>query len=85
MLASKDSRKTKKMDGLVTVGLILVIIGVVLIVLGSANAKDSKIGFGGVIGPFVIGFGNDPQLTKIAIVVSVIMAILFILFFLRAI
>lgn len=84
MPISKHS-KVRKTEALVMVGLILVIVGVVLVILGNSSVKDSKIGFGGVIGPFVVGFGNDPQLTKIAIVVSVIMAILFILFFLRAI
>jgi len=84
MPISKHS-KVRKMEALVMVGLILVISGVVLIILGNSGAKDSKIGFGGVIGPFVVGFGNDPQLIKIAIIVSVIMAILFVLFYLRAI
>lgn len=79
------ARKVRKMSEiLVTFGFVLLIAGALLIIMGSlSGAKDSKAAFGGVIGPFVIGFGNDPQLTKIAVIASVAAAVLSMLVLLR--
>lgn len=44
---------------IVMLGFILIIAGIAAVIIGSAGAKEAKTGFGGVIGPFVIGFGND--------------------------
>ena len=68
-----------KMD-LVTIGFILLAAGTLFIILGSGSAKFAV---GGFIGPVPFGFGSDPQLTKLAVLVSAIAVIFFVVLIIR--
>jgi len=67
-----------------TIGFALIIIGIVLIIAASLSGqKDTKVAVGGVIGIIPFGFGNDPQLVKIAIIISAVLAIIFIVLMIK--
>ncbi len=69
---------------LVSIGIIMIFLGFLLVFIGALTGKtDAKVGVGGIIGFIPIGFGNDPQLVKIAIIISAVLAILFIIMALK--
>lgn len=69
----------KNMENLITIGLILLFVGIILIIVGSiSSAKNVKFGFGGFIGPIPFGFANDPRLLWIVIIVTIVLLIIFI-------
>jgi len=69
---------------LAMIGFVIILIGFALVFIGSmTGAKDSKVAVGGVIGFVPFGFGNDPQLVKISIIISAVLAIVFIVLALR--
>lgn len=62
---------------LVAMGIIVVFIGIIIIFFGAfsqTSNQDSKssakVAVGGFVGPFLFGFGNDKQLSKILVIVS---------------
>lgn len=61
-----------------TMGFILILLGIILIVAGtlSGGKADSKVAVVGFIGPVPIGFGNDPRLLQIAVVVGIVIFVL---------
>lgn len=63
-----------------SIGIAMILLGFFLVFVGSLTGKgDSKVAVGGIIGFIPFGFGNDPQLVKIAIIISAVLAIIFIL------
>ena len=68
---------------LVPIGIAIIVIGFLIVIIGSLGSKDVKVGVGGIIGFIPFGFGNDPQLVKIAVIVSVVMALVFLVMALR--
>jgi len=66
-------------------GFVMIIVGIALIIFSGLTGQksDTKIAVGGFIGPVPFGFGSDPQMTRIAIVLSVLALAVFILFTLR--
>ena len=68
---------------LALVGVVLIIIGIVFVVLSGINSKNIKVGFGGFVGPFAFGWANDPQMLKWIIVITAVIAAVFILSALR--
>ena len=48
------------MNNLVTIGMVVVFLGIALVVIGSlTEAKQTKFAVGGLIGPIPFGFAND--------------------------
>lgn len=70
---------------LVTIGIIMILLGFLLVFVGALTGKDAKVAVGGIIGFLPFGFGNDPQLVKIAIIISAVLAVLFIVMALKGI
>jgi uncharacterized protein (TIGR00304 family) len=72
---------------ILSLGFIFIVIGVVLIFVGtltsSLKAKDTEIRGGGVIliGPFPIIFGSDPQAAKGVIILAILLIFVAFLFF----
>lgn len=67
------------------IGFILVIVGIVIMIIGAVLASQKsevKIGFGGFLWFVPFGWVNDPQMLKLILIVSGIVAILFIIFLL---
>lgn len=63
---------------LIMLGILVVFIGIILIFLGTftqllkqPEKTDTKVAVGGFVGPFIFGFGNDKQLSRILIFVSI--------------
>ena len=67
---------------LAVIGIALIVIGFLLVALSAAKG-DVKVGVGGIIGFIPFGFGNDPQLVKIAMIISAVMALVFLFLILR--
>ena len=67
---------------LAVIGIALIVIGFLLVALSVAKG-DVKVGVGGIIGFIPFGFGNDPQLVKIAMIISAVMALDFLFLILR--
>jgi uncharacterized membrane protein len=66
-----------------TLGVILIIIGIIVVVISSLSGEGkTKFAIGGFIGPLPFGFGNDPQLMKFVIILSIVIVIALLLFFL---
>lgn len=62
------------------IGIVMILLGFMLVFVGALTGKgDSKVAVGGVIGFIPFGFGNDPQLVKIAVIISGVLALLFII------
>lgn len=59
------------------IGIALILIGFLIVIVGSLASKDAKIGIGGFIGPFAFGWANDPQMHKWIIALTLIMAVVF--------
>jgi len=69
---------------LAIIGFVIILIGFALVFIGSmTGSKDSKVAVGGIIGFVPFGFGNDPQLVKISIIISAVLAIIFIVLVLK--
>ena len=68
---------------LVTIGFIAVIVGIILIVLGSLQGGNTKVGIGGFIGPFAFGWANDSRMLQLVIALSLIALVIFIIFSLK--
>ncbi|MBI2547937.1 DUF131 domain-containing protein [Candidatus Woesearchaeota archaeon] len=75
------------MERLVTLGIILIFLGMIFVFVGSfaqlktgSQEGNSKIAVGGFIGPIPFGFGNDKTLLTIVLVVSAILFIFWIIF-----
>ncbi len=67
-------------------GFVLIVIGIIVIFVSAFSQKSEggvKIGFGGFIGPVPFGWSNDPDLMKIIIVASVVIAVIFLILTLR--
>ena len=65
---------------LIPLGLLVVVIGIILIILGSLGGKsDVKVGVGGFIGPIPFGFGNDKTMVYIAIAITLVFFLSFLL------
>jgi len=64
---------------IVGIGIALILIGFLIVIIGSLTSKDTKVGIGGFIGPFAFGWANDPQMLKWIIALTVIMAIVFVI------
>jgi len=67
---------------LAVIGVIVIIIGIILVVLSGLQSKNVKVGFGGFIGPVPFGWANDPQMLKWVIVITAVVAIVFMVLFL---
>jgi len=67
------------------IGIALIFIGFLLVIIGSLSGKDVKVGIVGFIEPFAFGWANDPEMGKWIIALSIIMAVIFILFALRGV
>ena len=66
------------------IGFVIILIGFALVFVGSmTGAKNPKVAVGGIIGFVPFGFGNDPQLVKISIIISAALAIVFIVLALK--
>ena len=75
---------------IVAMGIIVVFIGMILIFFGAfsqvskqpvnESKSSAKVAVGGFIGPFLFGFGNDRQLSKILVIASAAFFIIWILF-----
>jgi len=66
------------MEQLVTIGIIVVFVGILIIIIGSilgAGEGKAKFAFGGFIGPIPIGFANDKDMLYVVIAIAVIMLI----------
>ncbi len=65
---------------LVEIGLVLILIGFALVFVGSViggTGKGIKVAVGGFLGPIPFGFGNDPQMAKLALGISIAMLLIF--------
>ena len=74
-----------RMEQLITLGILLIVIGFIIVSIGSfMAAKDTKSGtkiaVGGFIGPIPFGFGNDKNLVWFVTILSIAL-FLFWLFF----
>ena len=64
------------MKELITVGLVIILVGIAIVFLGALQAKDTKIAFGGFIGPIPFGFINDKKMLPV-LVGFLLLAIIF--------
>lgn len=68
-----------------TIGMILLFVGIAFLILGSFQAMkqggkaETKVAFGGFIGPFPFGFGNDKQLLYVVMALSAFFLLVWIL------
>lgn len=67
---------------LLFIGIILIFIGIGVVfaagVLG-ASQGSTKVAVGGFIGPIPFGFGNSPQMVRLAILLSLVGLVVFII------
>lgn len=70
-------------EQLVSLGLVIIFVGIILVIVGSLVSPKSKdkvgFAFGGFIGPIPFGFANRAGLLKFVIAASVIILIVFLL------
>lgn len=74
-----------RLQNLIGLGILLIILGFIIVFFGMlAGSKDSKtkVAVGGFIGP--IPFGNDKNLVLFAIILSVVIFLIWLLFSLKA-
>jgi len=73
-------------EQLIFIGFLVVFVGIIIIFIGSflsaSKPKESKFewGVGGFIGPIPFGFGNNPKMVYLIMIVSLILFILFFIF-----
>ena len=66
-----------RMEQLITIGILLIIVGLFIVFFGvfkaanESNAK-TKVAVGGFIGPILFGFGNDKNLVWLVAILSLI-------------
>lgn len=65
-------------QNLTALGFLLVIIGIVILMIGSLTEKNVKWAVGGFIGPIPFGAFNDKKLMWAVITISLIMLLIFI-------
>ncbi|HZX44442.1 MAG TPA: DUF131 domain-containing protein [Candidatus Nanoarchaeia archaeon] len=70
------------MKHLITVGIVVLFIGLALILLGILSSGKSKIAVGGFIGFIPFGFATDRRLLWIGVVLAVLMLIFYLIIFL---
>jgi uncharacterized membrane protein len=63
---------------LISAGFLLILIGIILLIIGSFSGGSTKVAVGGFIGPLPFGFGNDPEMVKLAVLLTFVIALLFI-------
>jgi len=76
-----------RLQNLIGLGILLIILGFIIVFFGMlAGSKDSKtkVAVGGFIGPIPFGFGNDKNLVLFAIILSVVIFLIWLLFSLKA-
>jgi uncharacterized membrane protein len=66
-----------------SVGVALILIGFLILIISAFAQKDMKIAVGGFIGPIPFGWANDPQLLRLILIVSAVIAIAFMVLLLR--
>ncbi len=62
------------------IGIILIFMGMILVIISSllsAGKGEVKVAVGGFIGPIPFGWANDPRMLKWIIIISVVIAIVF--------
>lgn len=75
-----------KTQNLIVFGILLIIIGFIMVFFGMlSGSKDSKtkVAVGGFIGPIPFGFGNDKNLVLFAIILSIAIFLIWLLFSLK--
>jgi len=73
-------------ENLILVGILVILIGFVLVFIGSLiKAKSSKTEFGfvGFIGPIPVGFGTSKEIIIFALIVGLIIFLISIISFVR--
>lgn len=70
-------------ENLVLIGIVLLFIAITLIVIGSLGSKNIKVGIGGFIGPIPFGWANDPKMLPWIILLTAIVAIIFLVIALK--
>ncbi|HIE41592.1 MAG TPA: DUF131 domain-containing protein [Candidatus Aenigmarchaeota archaeon] len=68
------------MKDLFLIGFILIIIGILLITISAFSEGKTKFAIFGFIGPIPYGFGNSQELLKIAIITTIVIVIIFLMF-----
>ncbi len=66
---------------LIPIGMLVIFIGMLIIIigaiLGAKGRGETKVAFGGFIGPIPFGFGTDKQMVYLVIALSAVVAIIF--------
>ncbi|MBI4017519.1 MAG: DUF131 domain-containing protein [Candidatus Aenigmarchaeota archaeon] len=63
-------------EQLISLGITVILIGFLLLVVGSfgsAEKSQVKVGVGGFIGPIPFGFANDPRMLWVVLALSVLL------------
>ena len=68
---------------LVMVGFVIILIGFALVFISAFSGKDSKVAVGGFIGPIPFGWANDPKMLPWIMVLTVVIALVFLVLTLR--
>lgn len=71
-------------EQLIVLGILLVVVGLIVLFIGSivgAEKTQVKVGVGGFIGPIPFGFANDPRILWAAITLTFVLLLLFLFFF----
>lgn len=76
------------MDQSITlIGIAVVFIGMIILIIGSIlggeGGSKTEWGVGGFIGPIPFGWASSPQMLRIILAITVVMVIIFFLFWLR--
>ena len=74
-----------KMEQLISIGVIMILIGFVIVFLGTFMAakettSKTKVAVGGFIGPIPFGFGNDKNFVWFVTILSLVVFVLWIVF-----
>jgi uncharacterized protein (TIGR00304 family) len=75
-----------KMQNLIGIGILLIVIGFIIVFFGIlSGSKDSKtkVAVGGFIGPVPFGFGNDKNMVLFAVILSIVIFLIWLLFSLK--
>jgi len=73
------------MEQLISIGVIMILIGFVIVFLGTFMAakettSKTKVAVGGFIGPIPFGFGNDKNFVWFVTILSLVVFVLWIVF-----
>ena len=74
-----------KMEQLISIGVIMILIGFVIVFLGTFMAakettSKTKVAVGGFIGPIPFGFGNDKNFVWFVAILSIILFLVWLIF-----